>query len=198
MPGADQRDPCETGEVRRARLQGLLAVSRTIDAFNTRIGKILAWLILVAVLVSTVNAVIRKVFNNSSNAWLELQWYLFGAVFLGCAAWTFLANEHIRIDIVSSKLGQTYRNWVEIVGHVLFLMPLCLMMLIYGIPFFYRSFRIGEVSTNAGGLIQWPAKILIPLGFLLLLAQAASELIKRIAIMQGLMDDPHAARTGPH
>jgi TRAP-type mannitol/chloroaromatic compound transport system permease small subunit len=179
-------------------MQGLLGLSRAIDAFNEKTGRTLAWLILAAVLISTVNAIIRKAFNVSSNAWLEAQWYLFGAVFLGCAAYTFLKNEHIRIDIVSSRMGQGYRNWVDLIGHVFFLMPLCLMMIYYGFPFFWGSYRIGETSTNAGGLIQWPAKLMIPLGFCMLLAQAVSETIKRIAVMQGRIPDPHAAKTGPH
>ncbi len=179
-------------------MQGLLGLSRAIDAVNERIGRTLAWLILAAVIISTVNAIIRKVFNVSSNAWLEAQWYLFGAVFLGCAAYTFLKNEHIRIDIVSSKMSQRYRNTIELIGHICFLMPLCLMMIYYGFPFFYGSFRIGEMSTNAGGLIQWPAKLMIPLGFCLLFAQAISETIKRLAFMQGLAPDPHGAKTGPH
>jgi TRAP-type mannitol/chloroaromatic compound transport system permease small subunit len=179
-------------------MQGLLGISRVIDAFNDRAGRALAWLVLVAVLVSTVNAIIRKLFNSSSNAWLELQWYLFGAVFLGCAAYTFLRNEHIRIDIVASRMSQRYRNAVELVGHTLFLMPLCIMMLWYGVPFFWNSFVIGEVSTNAGGLIQWPAKVMIPIGFTMLLAQAVSELIKRVAVIKGLIPDPYASRSGPH
>ncbi len=129
-------------------MQGLLGLSRVIDAFNERVGRALAWLILAAVIVSTVNALIRKIFNSSSNAWLELQWYLFGAVFLGCAAYTFLKNEHIRIDIVSSKMSQRYRNTVELIGHIFFLMPLCLMMIYFGFPFFYSSFIIGETSLR--------------------------------------------------
>jgi TRAP-type mannitol/chloroaromatic compound transport system permease small subunit len=179
-------------------MQGLLGLSRAIDAFNERAGRTLAWLILGAVIISTVNAIIRKVFNISSNAWLEAQWYLFGAVFLGCAAYTFLKNEHIRIDIVSSKMSQRYRNTIELIGHICFLMPLCIMMIYYGFPFFYGSFRIGEMSTNAGGLIQWPAKLMIPLGFCMLFAQAISETIKRLAFMQGLAPDPHGAKSGPH
>jgi TRAP-type mannitol/chloroaromatic compound transport system permease small subunit len=179
-------------------MQGLLGLSRVIDAINEKVGRWLAWLILAAVIISTVNAIIRKVFNTSSNAWLEAQWYLFGAVFLGCAAYTFLKNEHIRIDIVSSKMSQRYRNTIEIIGHIFFLMPLCIMMIYYGYPFFYNSFRIGEISTNAGGLIQWPAKLMIPVGFTMLFAQAFSELIKRLAFMQGLIPDPHGAKTGPH
>ncbi len=179
-------------------MQGLLGLSRVIDAFNERVGRALAWLILAAVIVSTVNALIRKIFNSSSNAWLELQWYLFGAVFLGCAAYTFLKNEHIRIDIVSSKMSQRYRNTVELIGHIFFLMPLCLMMIYFGFPFFYSSFIIGETSTNAGGLIQWPAKLMIPLGFCMLFAQAISETIKRVAVIQGLIPDPQALKSGPH
>jgi TRAP-type mannitol/chloroaromatic compound transport system permease small subunit len=179
-------------------MQGLLGLSRAIDAFNEKAGRWLAWLILVAVIISTANAVIRKVFNTSSNAWLEAQWYLFGAVFLGCAAYAFLKNEHIRIDIVSSKMSQRYRNTIELIGHVLFLMPLCLMMIWYGFPFFYKSFLISEMSTNAGGLIQWPAKLMIPLGFCMLFAQAISETIKRVAFIQGIGPDPHGAKTGPH
>jgi TRAP-type mannitol/chloroaromatic compound transport system permease small subunit len=179
-------------------MQGLLGLSRAIDAFNEKVGRTLAWLILAAVIISTLNAIVRKVFNVSSNAYLEMQWYLFGAVFLGCSAYTFLKNEHIRIDIVSSKMSQRYRNTIELIGHILFLMPLCIMMIYYGFPFFYGSFRIGEMSTNAGGLIQWPAKLMIPLGFCLLLAQAISETIKRLAFMQGLIPDPHGSKSGPH
>jgi TRAP-type mannitol/chloroaromatic compound transport system permease small subunit len=179
-------------------MQGLLGLSRAIDAFNERVGRALAWLILLAVIISTVNALIRKIFNISSNAWLEAQWYLFGAVFLGCAAYTLLKNEHIRIDIVSSKMSQRYRNTIELIGHICFVMPLCIMMIYFGFPFFYGSFRIGEMSTNAGGLIQWPAKLMIPLGFSMLFAQAISETIKRLAFMQGLAPDPHGTKTGPH
>lgn len=179
-------------------MSGLLQISALIDRFNTKMGKLLAWLILVAVIVSTVNAIIRKAFNSSSNAWLEVQWYLFGAVFLGCAAWTLLSNEHIRIDIFSSKMSQRYRNTIDLIGHALFLIPLCLVMLYYGIPFFYASFKISELSTNAGGLIQWPAKLMIPVGFGMLLAQGISEFIKRLAVVKGLIPDPYGTKTGPH
>jgi TRAP-type mannitol/chloroaromatic compound transport system permease small subunit len=179
-------------------MQGLLGLSRTIDAFNEKAGKSLAWLILAAVLVSTINAIVRKVFNWSSNAFLEAQWYLFGAVFLGCAAYTLLRNEHIRIDIVSSKMSQRYRDTVELIGIAFFLMPLCLMMIYYGIPFFYKSLITGEISQNAGGLILWPAKMMIPVGFSMLMAQGISEFIKRISVMKGLIPDPHAAKSGMH
>ena len=152
-------------------MSGLLAISRAIDWFNERVGKAMMWLVLAAVLVSSVNAVVRYSLNVSSNAWLELQWYLFGAVFLLGAAYTLKQNEHIRIDIVSTRLSQNARNWIDIIGHVLFLAPLCLLMLWLGIPFFLRSLASGEVSSSAGGLIVWPAKLLVPLGFALLLAQ---------------------------
>jgi TRAP-type mannitol/chloroaromatic compound transport system permease small subunit len=177
-------------------VQALLAVSRVIDALNLRIGKILSWFILAAVLVSTVNATVRKVLDTSSNAWLELQWVLFGVVFLLCAPWTLLANEHIRIDIVNNMLPQKVRNWIDLIGHVFFLIPLCMIMLITSAPFFMRSYEINEQSMNAGGLAQWPAKGIVFLGFFFLLLQAVSETIKRIAVMRGLIPDPHAASGG--
>ena len=176
----------------------LLNVSRVIDAINFRIGKILAWLILAAVIVSAVNAVIRKVFDTSSNAWLELQWVLFGAVFLIVASWTLLANEHIRIDIVNNQLSQRTRNIIDLVGHALFLLPLTIIMVITSYPFVVRSVLLNEQSMNAGGLPQWPAKMLVLIGFVLLFFQALSELIKRIAVMMGRIPDPHAAGGGLH
>ena len=176
---------------RDRNVQGLLGISRTIDYLNVRIGKITAWAIVVAVLVSAINAIIRKVFGASSNAWLELQWYLFGAVFMLCASWTLKANEHIRIDIISNKLSKRGRDWVDIVGHLLFLLPFVLVMIYLSLPFFTRSYQSGEISTNAGGLIIWPAKGLILVGFVLLFFQWLSELIKRIAIMKGQLEDEH-------
>jgi TRAP-type mannitol/chloroaromatic compound transport system permease small subunit len=178
-------------------MSSLLAISRAIDWFNERVGKAMMWLVLAAVLVSSVNAVVRYGFNASSNAWLELQWYLFGAVFLLGAAYTLKQNEHIRIDIVSSRLSTNARNWIDIIGHILFLAPLCILMLWLGVPFFLRSFASGEISSSAGGLIVWPAKLLVPLGFAFLLAQAVSEIIKRIAVMKGLIPDPNS-RGGAH
>jgi len=172
-------------------VSGLLGVSRTIDALTERMGKIAAWAILVAVLVSAVNAIIRKVFGTSSNAWLELQWYLFGAVFMLCAAWTLRDNEHIRIDIVSGKYSRGLRNFVEMFGHLLFLLPFVLVMTLLSWPFFWRSYDSGEVSTNAGGLLIWPAKGLILLGFALLLLQWLSEVIKRVAVIRGEIADAH-------
>lgn len=178
-------------------MEGLLRVSALIDALNSRIGRLVSWLILVAVLISTGNAIIRKLFDVSSNAWLELQWQLFGAVFMLAAAWTFLANEHIRIDIVNSRFPKAVRDWIDLLGHVLFLMPFVLIMLYVGLPFFTASYRIGEQSLNAGGLAQWPAKLLVPLGFLLLFAQGISEIIKRVAVIRGVIPDPHAG-AGAH
>jgi TRAP-type mannitol/chloroaromatic compound transport system permease small subunit len=178
---------------------GLLSLSRIIDSINTRIGRYVAWLILVAIGVSTVNAIIRKLFDISSNAWLELQWVLFGAVFLLCAPWTVIAQEHIRIDIVNNLFPRWLKQAIDLVGHVLFLMPFCIIMIIDGWPFFTRSYAINEQSLNAGGLPQWPAKSLVVIGFFLLAVQGISEIIKRIAIMRGLIEDnTHTANDGGH
>jgi TRAP-type mannitol/chloroaromatic compound transport system permease small subunit len=167
-------------------------VSRVIDAISFRIGKVLSWAILLAVIVSAVNAVVRKVFDASSNSWLELQWVLFGAVFLIVASWTLLENEHIRIDIVNSLFPPRARNVIDIVGHVFFLLPLTIIMIITAFPFVVRSVRLNEQSMNAGGLPQWPAKALILIGFTLLFLQGLSELIKRVAVMLGRIPDPYA------
>jgi len=175
-------------------IEALLPASRAIDRLNQRIGKWLSWLVLAAVLVSATNATIRKVFDTSSNAWLELQWVLFGVVFLLCSPWTLSVNEHIRIDIVNNMLPKRVRDWIDIVGHALFLLPLTLVMIVTGLPFFVRSYQINEQSFSAGGLPQWPAKSLILVGFVLLFLQAISELIKRIAVMRELIPDPHAAQ----
>lgn len=174
-----------------AWLKALLPLSRAIDAMTTWIGKRLAWLILAAVMVSAVNATVRKLFDTSSNAWLELQWVLFGIVFLLCSPWTLLANEHIRIDIVNNLMPKRVRNWIDVVGHSLFLAPWCILMIVTGAPFFWRSFMINEQSGNAGGLPQWPSKSLVLIGFAILLVQGLSELIKRIAVMRDLIPDPH-------
>lgn len=170
-------------------MEGPLALSRWIDAMNRQIGKKVAWLILLAVIVATVNAIIRKVFNVSSNAWLELQWMLFGAVFLLCAAWTLQVKEHIRIDIVNSLLPKRVRHWIDLIGHLLFLMPFCILMVYHSWPFFTRSYALNEQSLSAGGLPQWPAKGLVIVGFSLLLLQGISEIIKQIAIMRGHIED---------
>ncbi|HTG02721.1 MAG TPA: TRAP transporter small permease subunit [Bradyrhizobium sp.] len=175
-------------------MQSLLTMSRGIDAFTRWVGKRLAWLILVAVVVSALNAIVRKSFDTSSNSWLELQWVLFSIVFLLCSSWTLLDNEHIRIDIVNNMLPKQVRNSIDVIGHAFFLIPLTFVMIITGGPFFMRSVEINEQSGNAGGLPQWPAKSLIIIGFTMLLAQGISELIKRIAVMRGLIPDPHASQ----
>ncbi len=174
----------------------LLGVSRAIDAVSFRIGKALSWLILAAVVVSAVNAIIRKLFDVSSNSWLELQWVLFGAVFLLVASWTLLDNEHIRIDIVNSLFTQRTRNIIDVIGHAVFLLPLTVVMIITCVPFVYKSMALNEQSMNAGGLPQWPPKLLILLGFTLLFFQAISELIKRIAVMMGRIPDPYHTTGG--
>ncbi|MDP2411448.1 MAG: TRAP transporter small permease subunit [Pseudolabrys sp.] len=180
-----------------AILKALLPATRAIDAVNSWLGKRLAWLILAAVAVSAVNATVRKLFDTSSNSWLELQWVLFSIVFLLCSPWTLLANEHIRIDIVNNLLPKRVRDSIDVVGHAFFLLPLTIVMIITSVPFFYRSVSINEQSGNAGGLPQWPAKSLIMIGFTLLFIQGLSELIKRIAIMRDLIPDPHAAKARP-
>lgn len=175
-------------------MQALLKLSRGIDAFTRWTGKRLAWLILVAVVISAVNAIVRKAFDTSSNSWLELQWVLFSIVFLLCAPWTLLDNEHIRIDIFNSMMPKKARNLVDVIGHAFFLLPLTIVMIITGVPFFQRSFHINEQSGNAGGLPQWPAKSLIMIAFAFLFVQGISELIKRIAVMRGLIPDPHESQ----
>ncbi|QPC85526.1 TRAP transporter small permease subunit [Mesorhizobium sp. NBSH29] len=171
-------------------MAGLLALSKGIDHLNEFIGKKVAWLILVAVLVSAGNAIIRKTFNMSSNAWLELQWYLFGAAFLLAAAYTLKQNEHIRIDIVYGMFSRRVQHWIDLLGHVFFLMPFVVLMIFYFVPYVSLSYRSGEVSSSAGGLILWPAKSLLLIGFTMLGLQGISEIIKKIAIIRGAMDDP--------
>jgi TRAP-type mannitol/chloroaromatic compound transport system permease small subunit len=176
--------------VGEALLKTLLPVARAIDAINTWLGRRVAWLILLAVVVSALNATIRKVFDTSSNSWLELQWVLFGIVFLLCSPWTLLENEHIRIDIVNQTLPKTARNWIDLLGHALFLLPWCVVMALTSAPFFWRSYEIKEQSSNAGGLPQWPSKGLLAIGFGLLLIQGLSEIVKRAAVMRDLIPDP--------
>lgn len=179
-------------------MQPFLAISRAIDAFNSWAGRWLSWLIVAAVIISTVNAIVRKVFDMSSNSFLELQWVLFSIVFLMCSPWTLLNNEHIRIDIINHRLPLTVRSWIDFIGHSLFLLPFAAIMLYMAVPFFLASLRVNEQSFSAGGLPQWPAKSLIMLAMLMLLAQGISELIKRIAVMRGLMPDPNAAALSAH
>ncbi len=173
-------------------MQALLKLSRGIDAVNTRIGRWLAWLILVAVIVSSVNATVRKIFDVSSNAYLELQWVLFGIVFLLCSPWTLIDNEHIRIDIVNHSLPLKVRSWIDLIGHIFFLLPFTIIMMWDGVPFFLTSFEQNEQSLSAGGLPQWPTKSLIMIAAALLFVQAISEIIKRVAVMRGVIPDPNA------
>lgn len=171
-------------------MRGLLQVSRLIDAATERLGRWVAWLVVMAALISAGNAVIRKLLDTSSNAWLELQWWLFSAVFLLAAPWTLALNEHIRIDILNQRYPRWLRNTIEIAGHALFLLPMAAIVVWTSWPFFVASFLQNEQSPNYGGLPQWPAKFLIPLAFSILFVQGLSELIKRIAIMRGELAEP--------
>lgn len=166
-------------------MTALLSLSRLIDKISTGVGKFTMWLILATTLISAGNAIMRKMFNVSSNGLLEIQWYLFAAVFMLGASYGFLKNSHVRIDFISSKLSERARNWVDVVGILVVLIPFCLIIISLGWPFFLNGFTSGEMSQNAGGLIRWPAYALIPAGFALLLMQAVSELIKRIAFLTG-------------
>jgi TRAP-type mannitol/chloroaromatic compound transport system permease small subunit len=175
----------------------LLRLSRGMDALSDRIGGVLIWLLFSTVIISAVNAVVRKAFSVGSNAWLELQWYLFAAVFLLGAGYAFLHNAHVRIDFLSGRLGPRARNIIDIVGIVAFLTPLAWLLLQLSWPLFVKAYTSGEMSQNAGGLIRWPVLALVPLGMVLLLAQAASELVKRIAYLKGLIPDPLAHAETP-
>ena len=171
-------------------MNGLLALSRAIDFANERIGRLVYWCVLVMVLVSAGNATSRYALNLASNAWLELQWYLFAGVFLLCSGYTLLHNEHIRIDVVSSQLSRRTQVWIDVFGIVFFLLPMSLFIMWLSWPVFMNAWTSGEISGSAGGLIRWPARLLVPVGFFLLSAQGFSELIKRIAYLQGLIPDP--------
>lgn len=175
----------------------LLAVSRAIDALNRGIGHAVYWLILVAVLVSAGNAVSRYLFDVSSNAWLELQWYLFSAVFLLAAGYALLHNEHVRIDVIFGHLPPRLRAWIDVIGGVFFLLPMAVMILVLSWPMFIESYRLHEYSSDAGGLLRWPVKLLIPVGFLLLALQGVSEIIKRIAFLLGRIPDPSERHHAP-
>jgi TRAP-type mannitol/chloroaromatic compound transport system permease small subunit len=171
-------------------MQALLKFSKAIDWVNTQVGKYVIWLILASTVISAVNAVMRKSFNMSSNAYLEVQWYLFAAAFLLAAGYTLLNGEHVKIDVISGHLSKRAQIGIDIFGFIFFLTPVCIAVLVYGIPFFINGFRSNEMSSNAGGLIRWPVYLMMPLGFTLLLLQGWSELIKRIAFLKGLIDDP--------
>jgi TRAP-type mannitol/chloroaromatic compound transport system permease small subunit len=172
-------------------MQALLALSRGIDRVNAVIGKSVIWLILLAVLVSAGNAISRKLFNMSSNAWLELQWYLFGGAFMGAAAYTLQMNEHIRIDVFYGSRSRKTQHWIDLLGHVFFLLPFVALMAWLLWPYTVQALYSGQISTNAGGLIIWPARAVLLAGFVMLTFQAIAEIIKKIAVMRGLMEDPH-------
>jgi TRAP-type mannitol/chloroaromatic compound transport system permease small subunit len=174
-----------------------LRVSRLIDAVNERVGQAIYWLVLVAVLVSAGNATIRYTLDTSSNGWLELQWYLFSAVFLLGAGYTLLHNEHVRIDVVFGHLAPRKRAWIDLLGGIFFLLPMAIVIMWLSWPIFIESFARGEVSSDAGGLLRWPVKLLIPIGFLLLALQGVSEIIKRIAFLRGLVPDPSERHEHP-
>jgi TRAP-type mannitol/chloroaromatic compound transport system permease small subunit len=175
----------------------LLRLSGLIDALNERVGHLSYWLILVAVLISTGNAIVRYSFNVSSNAWLEIQWYLFSAVFLFCAGYALLHNQHVRIDVITARLSKRTQTWIEILGTIFFLLPMAITIMWLSWPVFIDAYQSDEVSANAGGLPVWPARLMLPIGFLLLVLQGLSELIKRIAFLRGLIPDPSEKDAGP-
>ena len=179
-------------------MKHLLRLSAAIDALNGAVGRAVRWLVLAAVLVSSLNAVVRYSFNSSSNAWLELQWYLFGAIFLLGAGYTLKVNGHVRIDLVSARLSPRARAWIDIFGTLLFLLPMTLIILYFSWPTFVDAFVTGEMSSDAGGLLRWPAKALIPAGFALLALQGLSEIIKRVAFLRGFASAAPAAETETH
>jgi len=168
----------------------LLTLSRLIDRMSEFIGKWLAWLVLAAVLISALNASVRKAFNTSSNAYLEIQWYLFAAVFLLAAGYTLLRQEHVKIDVISGHFSKRTQIWIDIIGLTCFVLPLVWVVIHLSLPLAIRAYQMNEYSSNAGGLIRWPVFAMLPLGFLLLGLQAVSELIKRIAFLRGLIPDP--------
>jgi TRAP-type mannitol/chloroaromatic compound transport system permease small subunit len=171
-------------------MQHLLSLSRLIDTISTWIGKLTMWLILATTLISAGNAIVRKTFDTSSNGLLEIQWYLFAAVFMLGAGYGFLRNSHVRIDFISARLSDRTRNWIDVFGIVFVLIPFCILLISLSWPFFVNAYTNGEMSQNAGGLIRWPVYLLVPVGFMLLMLQALSELIKRIAFLRGVIEDP--------
>src|SRR6266481_1638006 len=171
-------------------LQFLLRLSRLIDRLNETIGRYVYWLILVSVLVSTINALMRYAFDISSNAWLEWQWYLFSAVFLLGAGYTLERNEHVRIDIIAGRLSKRTQAWIDLLGGLFFLLPMSLIIMYLAWPVFIESWTRHEISGDAGGLLRWPVRLLVPVGFFLLSLQGISEVIKRIAFLRGLIPEP--------
>lgn len=194
--GNDEPPP-ERREGTPAEMEFLLRASRGIDRLSAAVGRAAAWLILASILVSAANATSRKLFDLASNSWLELQWYLFGAAFLLAVAYTLQRGEHVRIDIVSAALPERARNWIDLAGHVFMLLPFTALMIFETTPFVLESFRLQETSSSYGGLIVWPAKVLILASFLLLFVQGLSEIVKRVAIMRGIIEDPRRAAHEP-
>jgi TRAP-type mannitol/chloroaromatic compound transport system permease small subunit len=178
-------------------VQALLKLSRAIDALSEGVGKATIWLVLVVTLISAVNAFVRYTFNYSSNGLLEIQWYLFSAIFLLCAGYTLMRNEHVRIDVVSGRFSPRAHAWIDIIGTLFFLAPMAVAVLYLSWPIFINAFLKNEYSSNAGGLIVWPVRALVPIGFSLLILQGVSELIKRIAFLKGLIPDPNAKPKAP-
>ncbi len=171
-----------------------MPLSRFIDTMNDKIAGVVSWALLAAVIICTVNALIRYAFNSSSNAWLEIQWYLFAAIFMLASSHTLRRDEHVRIDVIVGRLSKRTQVWIDLFGFLVFLMPISLLILYYGVPFALLSITSAEMSSNAGGLIVWPAKLLVPLGFLLLILQGVSEIIKRIAFLRGQIDGHEFAK----
>ena len=178
-------------------MKALLSFSKAIDWLNNKVGQGIYWLILIAVIVSSGNAVVRYSLHTSSNAWLEIQWYLFSAVFLFGAGYALLHNQHVRIDVISSRMSKKAQIWIDILGTIFFLMPMAITNMRLSRPVFIESVHRSEVSTNAGGLVIWPARLMVPVGFLLLVLQGLSELIKRVAFLKGLIPDPTEKDEGP-
>lgn len=174
----------------------LLGFSRTVDAFNELVGRLIRWLVLATVVISAGNAIVRKAFNIGSNAYLEVQWYLFAAVFMLGAGYAFLRNAHVRIDFISSKLSKRTNAIIDILGIIVFVIPLCLILIVLSWPFFTNAWNTGEMSSNAGGLIRWPVYLLVPVGFGILLLQSLSELVKRVAFLQGHIPEPISVEPG--
>lgn len=168
----------------------LLKLASLIDALTERIGKAAIWLVLIVVLISAGNALMRYTINYSSNALLEIQWYLFGAIFFSCAGYALLHNAHVRIDLISGRFSRRTQTWIDIFGLVFFLLPMAVVVLVLSWPVFMQAYATGEMSNSAGGLIVWPARLLVPAGFFLLILQAISELIKRAGFLKGLCPDP--------
>jgi TRAP-type mannitol/chloroaromatic compound transport system permease small subunit len=171
-------------------MQALLKFANAVDALNRFVGKYVIWLILASTAISAINAVVRKAFNVSSNAFLEVQWYLFAATFMLCSAYTLLNGEHVKIDVMYSRFNKRTQTWIDTFGFTFFLLPFCSTIIWFSVPFFLKGFHSGEMSNNAGGLVRWPVYAMMPLGFCLLWLQGLSELIKRVAFLRGLIEDP--------